>query len=520
MRKTSAHKREGLHAFSDATPGAQPMAAVMEEAHARLCQVAAELIAEHFIWKSPEARTLLESFPLLNDPRLDRILAHIRKGAAHPCDCGTDLGAYLAEILVSSLKIRDFNTRREHIDGYRRLSGEYALLNRLAEAWQGGEREAFEAAFEEFQRHLAGSCAPDRSRLIRAHVADAPAVPEPLFRHGPAPGGFGLIVGADGVGKGWLTLDLLLGCALASVMNIPTFRRVGPPLRVLYLCYEDDPRVLRWRLDRVCESAGVDPDAWRDAEHGGGLRFAADLEPLFIQGGHGAPQPTDTFRALSRTLKAEPADLCIIDPLAAAALVQSENDNSALNAVAVTLRDLARDTGCAILLTHHTSKAARDAADHHASRGGSALTGAARWVLRLIQDGNDRARLKAGIPKNSYGRALGEIVLQRLDQGVLRELSGTCLGKQKEALVEDVIRFVNENPDIEINPKAVCRSNSPGAKALIARLNSSAKAVSEAVERALDAERLQLETRRRPNSRNTFQVLVPWKGDDPEFVPF
>lgn len=520
MQKTSVSKRRGAHQVSDASPGAQPMAVVMEEAHARLCQVAVELIAEHFIWKTPEARALLESLPPLNDSRLDRILTHIRKGAAHPCDCGTDLSAYLAEILVSSRKIRDFDTRRERIDGYRRLSGEYALLNRLAGAWQGGDREAFETAFEEFQRHLAGTGAQDRSRLLRAQVADAPAVPEPLFNHGPAPGGFGLIVGADGVGKGWLTLDLLLGCALARVMNIPTFRRAGPPLRVLYLCYEDDPRVLRWRLDRVCESAGVDPDAWRDAEHRDGLRFAADLEPLFIQGGHGAPQPTDTFRALSRTLKAEPADLCIIDPLAAAALVQSENDNSALNAVAVTLRDLARDAGCAILLTHHTSKANRDAADHHASRGGSALTGAARWVLRLIQDGNDRTRLTAGIPKNSYGRSLGEITLQRLDQGVLRELSGAYLGKEKDALVEGVIQFVNENPDIEINPKAVCRNNSPGAKALIARLNAPPRMVSEAVEWALDTERLQLETRRRPNSRNTFQVLVPWKEDDPEFVPF
>lgn len=83
-----------------------------------------------------------------------------------------------------------------------------------------------------------------------------------------------------------------------------------------------------------------------------------------------------------------------------------------------------------------------------------------------------------------------------------------------------MVQFFNENPDIEINPKNACRNNSPGAKALIARPNAPAKAISEAVERALDAERLPLKTRRRPNSRNTFQVLVPWEEDDPEFVRF
>lgn len=496
------------------------MARAMEDAHTRLCLVTTELITEHFIWKTPEARALLDRVPRLNDPRLDSIVASIRGGAVLPGDCNLEHTAYLAELLNSAVRIRDFDARREHIERYRQRAEEYALLNRVAAAWESNNRELFETVFEEFQRCVNAERRSNGDGFPWAAVGEAPAVPEPLFQYGPAPGGFGLIVGADGVGKGWLTLDIMLGCALARPMNVPTFACRGLPLRVRYLCYEDEPRVLRWRLDRVCEAAGIDAAAWRDAEAAGTLRIAADLAPLFVQGAHDAPRPTDMFRSLAKSLERDPADLCIIDPLAAATVLQSENDNSALNAVAVSLRDLARNTGCAVLLTHHTSKANRDAADHHASRGGSALTGAARWVLRLIQHGGDRSRLVAGIPKNSYGRGLGEITLERLDKGVLRELNGTYLGKQKEALVEGVVRFVNENPEIEINPKAVRRNCSPGAKALITYLDTSPKAASEAVERALDEERVQLGQRLRSGSRRAYQVLEPWQEDSEEEIPF
>ncbi len=499
---------------------ASSMAKAMEEAHTRLCLVAVELIAEHFIWKTPEARELIEALPPLRDTRLDSILTAIRQGAAHPADCKLEYAAYLAKILVESQRIRDFELRRNRIDAYQRRFREYSLINQLAAAWQDQERDTFAATLDRLCQCANEAEGPDPAELFRTQVANAPDVPEPLFPHGPAPGGFGLIIGADGVGKGWLTLDLMLGCVLARPLNVPVFQRVGAPLRVLYLCYEDDPRVLRWRLDRVCECAGISPQAWRDAEQDGRLHFAVDLLPLFVQGSHGAPAPSPTFHALAKTLKKQAIDLCIIDPLAAAAVLQSENDNSALNAVAVALRELARDTGSALLLTHHTSKANRDEAGHHASRGGSALTGAARWVLRLIQQPGDRNRLTAGIPKNSYGPGLAGITLQRLDQGVLRELSETALNQHSASLVERVVRFVTENPDMEINPNAIPCKASQGAKALIAYLDTSPAAAARAVEKALESEQLQVEERHRPNSRKRFSVLIPWQDNNAEEIPF
>ncbi|HOC69426.1 MAG: hypothetical protein BWX80_02660 [Candidatus Hydrogenedentes bacterium ADurb.Bin101] len=497
-----------------------PMVKTMNEAHDRACIAAGELITEHFLWKTPEARELVEEMPPLRDRRLDAILSDIRSGAEHPADCALEHGPYLATLLVESRRIRDFEPLRRHIGAFRRLGREYTQIARLAAAWSDRDRHVFGEALDALQQEAANGDSTENTQVAGACIADATSLPEPLFTHGPVPGGFGLIIGTDGIGKGWLTLDLLLGCALARPMNIPAFRRNGRPLRVTYLCYEDDPRVLRWRLDRVCECAGVNPQAWRDAEQDGRLHVAVDLPPLFMQGTRGAPVPTPICNALTRTLKTRRADLCIIDPLAAAAVLQSENDNSALNAVAVTLRERARDTGCAILLTHHTSKASRDDAGHHASRGGSALTGAARWVLRLLQSPGDPDRLTAGVPKNSYGPARHGISLYRQTQGVLCESDENDPGLKQEEHVKRVVQFVTDNPHIEINPKAITNKSSEGARTLIDYLGIPSRNAAQAVKRALETEQLQLEERRRPNSRHKFRVLIPWQDNDQETIPF
>ena len=287
-------------------------------------------------------------------------------------------------------------------------------------------------------------------------------------------------------------------------------------MRVLYLCYEDDPGTALAARPRL-RVRGEDAGLARRQQDGAPFR-RGPAAPACV-GSHAHPRPVQPFTP-SQTLKKQAIDLCIIDPRAAAAVLQSENDNSALNAVAVALRELARDTGSALLLTHHTSKANRDEAGHHASRGGSALTGAARWVLRLIQQPGDRNRLTAGIPKNSYGPGLAGITLQRLDQGVLRELSETALNQHSASLVERVVRFVTENPDMEINPNAIPCKASQGAKALIAYLDTSPAAAARAVEKALESEQLQVEERHRPNSRKRFSVLIPWQDNNAEEIPF
>lgn len=346
-------------------------------------------------------------------------------------------------------------------------------------------------------------------------VANAPDLPAPLFLNGPPPGGFGLIIGSDGIGKGWLTLDLLLGCMLARPMNVPRFRRDAATLRVMYLSYEDDTCVLRGRLDAVCAAAGVEAALWRDAEADGRFRTLTDLGPLFTQYGCNPPVATDTFRGLEAALRREQTELCVIDPLAAAMAVQNENDNCTLNGVAIALRRLAAETGCAILVTHHTSKAQREAEEHHAARGGSALTGAARWVLRVIQNGADSARLTVNIPKNNYGPALPAVHLERTRSGPLREINEEQVRTFRENLLQNVVRIVRENPDTEINPNGIRNNCSPGARLLCAKTRAGSRHVADAVQQAIAAGLLTVEQRRRKGNGRIYSVLVPLSSPAP-----
>ncbi|HOH31599.1 MAG TPA: hypothetical protein PLC40_18120, partial [Candidatus Hydrogenedentes bacterium] len=93
-------------------------------------------------------------------------------------------------------------------------------------------------------------------------------------------------------------------------------------------------------------------------------------------------------------------------------------------------------------------------------------------------------------------------------------------GLNQEELVKRVVQFVTENPHIEINPNAVAHKSSEGARALVHYLDIPSRNAAQAVQRALDTEQLQLEERRRPNSRHKFRVLIPWQDDDPETIPF
>lgn len=80
--------------------------------------------------------------------------------------------------------------------------------------------------------------------------------------------------------------------------------------------------------------------------------------------------------------------------------------------------------------------------------------------------------------------------------------------------------MIRRGSEGRVSRSPVRRNCSPGARALITYLDTSPKAASEAVERALDEDRVQLEERRRPNSRNKFNVLIPWQEDDPDGIPF
>ncbi len=81
-------------------------------------------------------------------------------------------------------------------------------------------------------------------------------------------------------------------------------------------------------------------------------------------------------------------DVLILDTMAALFALPNENDNPAVTTLMRRLSGMARRTGCAVLLIHHTPKMTREAAAAQRGeatlvRGGGAITNSARVVLSL-----------------------------------------------------------------------------------------------------------------------------------------
>ena len=349
-------------------------------------------------------------------------------------------------------------------------------------------------------------------------------MPPPLFINGPLPGGFGLIVGEDTIGKGWVSLDLILSCALGKKINISTIHHSGPPLRVAYCCYEDPGPALEWRLDQICKLAGIDPREWWEAEEDGRLVIKADdeLMPMFEQLPGRLPEPTAYLEALWQFVGKSHTDLLIIDPLAACAVLQNENDNAAMNQVAVQLRARAKQECCTTLLTHHTNKIGHGSQHHHAARGGAALPAAARWQLQLAQE-SEKAPLFMAVSKNSYGRRHFDIPMIREDAGPVRELTQADLAARASALMYRVKNWIEEHPEVHVNLNAI--ANRAGtARELITEMGASPAAVHDAATMAVENGYLKVQETITEKGRKVYILTTVNSGnntyDDDEEIPF
>ncbi|MEJ7927043.1 AAA family ATPase [Sphingobium sp. AN641] len=89
-------------------------------------------------------------------------------------------------------------------------------------------------------------------------------------------------------------------------------------------------------------------------------------------------------------------DVLIVDPFVSSHRAE-ENDNGQMDAIAKRWASIARDTGCSIVLVHHSRKLGGQQVDAEAARGASALGNAARTVLVLNRmDNSEASRLSIG----------------------------------------------------------------------------------------------------------------------------
>lgn len=198
--------------------------------------------------------------------------------------------------------------------------------------------------------------------------------------------GFVTVFAAPG-GQGKTSVLISQIIAMCSGRNLLGEKPVRP-LRVLYHSAEDDLEEAGKRIAAAAAHHGVTP-----ADIGGRLFVTSGrgqgARPISLarMGPNGPEEVPGMFDALSDLALSCAADVIVLDPMAAVHSVV-ENDNPAMNFLVDLLRQLADRTGAAVVLAHHTSKAAAqdmDGAGAGAVRGASAIVDGARVVRTLVR---------------------------------------------------------------------------------------------------------------------------------------
>jgi len=266
--------------------------------------------------------------------------------------------------------------------------------------------------------------------LKRIDLATAMATTPPpidMVLDGLPLGALGVVLGAGGVGKSMMMLSVThavstgidtLGCLLPDI-------RVTEYGRVVYLAGEDDDIIWHHRVHAYARV--LDEDARK------AMSERIDIIPLVGS----APTLLDGAGAINDEAMtqirecAKNTRLLIIDPLRQFHSA-GENDNGAMTILSKAIAKIAHEEKCAIVLVHHTSKAGAkdDDGDASVSRGASAITDNARWVMALKKLSEKAMEDHGLLPpawryvttrkvKSNYA-ALGDVtILERGDGGIL-----------------------------------------------------------------------------------------------------
>lgn len=188
-----------------------------------------------------------------------------------------------------------------------------------------------------------------------------------------------VLVAPPGSGKSLLTLQIALMLAKGMPWGgwAPRARE-----RVLVINSEDDIDEMRRRLVIAARQMGIDQVDLVDL-----VDLADAPENIVIARTDSRSKTvvrTPLVEGLVDVIKARGYGLVVVDPFAET-FEGDENSNSEIKWAGVLWREVARRTGCGLLLVHHTKKYAGGmAGDADASRGGGALIGIARILCTLF----------------------------------------------------------------------------------------------------------------------------------------
>ena len=211
------------------------------------------------------------------------------------------------------------------------------------------------------------------------------------------------IIAPGGTGKS--TIGNALALSLASGQPL-----LGKPLHrgaqaVWIFNLEDGIEELERQVSAACTFHGIGSDDCGDRLHlDSGL-----LQPLCTatEDSHGFTLAENVFVQLAATIRARQIATVIVDPFVSSHAVQ-ENSNGAIDAIAKRWKRLAQETGCAVVLVHHTRKLGGREVTAEDGRGAVALRDAARVVLALNSMGDKEAE-ELGISDPALRRSLVRI---------------------------------------------------------------------------------------------------------------
>lgn len=267
-----------------------------------------------------------------------------------------------------------------------------------------------------------------------AHALTQPRPTLDLVLPGMPVGTVGNLVAPGATGK----TQFLLQLAVSRCLGLPTLGGLfpeAPPENVLFLAAEEQEVVMRQRLHDITHwliEDGLFPSRTRSD-------VVTELDErlrLFPLSGHNVQLLSEggITDALNRIAKlGDGCRLVIADPLRRFH-DGDENDSGAMTQLVQGFERIAMKTKAAVLVAHHTNKAATLSGQgeaQQAARGSSALTDGVRWQANLssmssktamdlgISPDDARFLVRFDISKSNYGAPQAPAWLRRLPGGVL-----------------------------------------------------------------------------------------------------
>jgi hypothetical protein len=194
------------------------------------------------------------------------------------------------------------------------------------------------------------------------------------------------VIAPGGVGK-----STLIGGVALSLASGREFlgKTVWEGARTVWVWnLEDDREEMERSLTACALHHGIG-----EAECGGRLYVDSGLEQRLctaIEGADGFKIIEPVYESLRKEIEARGIDVLTVDPFVSSHEVD-ENSNSLIDAIGKRWKRLASETGCSIVLVHHTKKMGGQEVKAESSRGAVALINVARSTLVINSMSKDEA---------------------------------------------------------------------------------------------------------------------------------